>query len=113
MLAAMTATSFDRTAAWLGRRAWRVLHLVGSFYLWGAFVQAFFRRALHAPGYGLPLALAVAAMLLRVVAWYRGRTKSRRATPSLLGAYVVIESRREQVQKRCHDVDDQAGERHE
>jgi DMSO/TMAO reductase YedYZ heme-binding membrane subunit len=79
LLAAMTATSFDRTAAWLGRRAWRVLHVVGSFYLWGAFVQAFFRRALHAPGYWLPLALAVAAMVLRVVAWYRGRAKTRRA----------------------------------
>jgi sulfoxide reductase heme-binding subunit YedZ len=79
-LAAMTATSFDRTAAWLGRRAWRALHLVGSIYLWGAFVQAFFRRALHAPGYWLPVALAVAAIAVRIIAWHRGRTQGRRAT---------------------------------
>lgn len=79
-LVAMTATSFDRTAGWLGRRAWRVLHLVGSIYLWGAFFQAFLKRALHAPGYWLPVALAAAALAVRVVAWYRGRTRTRRAS---------------------------------
>jgi sulfoxide reductase heme-binding subunit YedZ len=73
LLAAMTATSFDRTAAWLGRRAWKVLHLVGAIYLWGAFLLAFAKRAPHAPGYWLPVALAVAALVVRVVAWYRGR----------------------------------------
>jgi sulfoxide reductase heme-binding subunit YedZ len=30
---AMTATSFDRTAALLGTRAWRILHLTGGYYL--------------------------------------------------------------------------------
>src|SRR5215470_4425115 len=32
-IVAMTATSFDRSAAWLGPRAWRALHLVGGYYL--------------------------------------------------------------------------------
>lgn len=30
---AMTATSFDRTAAAIGPRAWRILHLTGGYYL--------------------------------------------------------------------------------
>src|SRR5262249_9380120 len=79
-LVAMTATSFDRTAAWLGRRAWRALHLTGSIYLWGAFVLAFGKRVPHAPGYWLPVAVAAAAMALRVAAWYRGRTHAPHAT---------------------------------
>src|SRR5262249_40921223 len=33
-IAAMTATSFDRTAAWLGPRKWRLLHLIGGWYIW-------------------------------------------------------------------------------
>ncbi|HMG21518.1 MAG TPA: hypothetical protein VK607_09390 [Kofleriaceae bacterium] len=74
---AMAATSFDRTAAWLGGRAWRLLHWVGALYLWGAFVQAFVRRALHAPGYWLPVALAVAALAVRVAAWLVGRAAAR------------------------------------
>jgi hypothetical protein len=36
-LAAMVATSFDRTAAALGRRAWRRLHVTGLYYLWFVF----------------------------------------------------------------------------
>src|ERR1044072_8799276 len=31
-IAAMTATSFDRTATWLGPRKWRLLHLIGGGY---------------------------------------------------------------------------------
>jgi hypothetical protein len=69
LLVAMTVTSFDHTAAWIGRRAWNVLHTVGSIYLWGAFLNAFVVRARHAPGYWLPVALTVVAMVLRVVAW--------------------------------------------
>jgi len=73
LLAAMTITSFDRTAAAIGPRAWKLLHLVGSLYLWGSFFQAFLRRAPHAPAYWLPVAVAVAAIALRVVAWRRSR----------------------------------------
>jgi methionine sulfoxide reductase heme-binding subunit len=76
---AMTATSFNRTAAWLGRRAWKVLHVVGSFYVWGAFVKAFLVRALREPGYWPPVALAVAALAIRTVAWLHERhTRVRR-----------------------------------
>jgi hypothetical protein len=72
-IAAMTATSFDRTAAWLGRRWWRVLHTVGALYIWGAFAQAFVPRALRAPAYWLPAALAIGALVVRIAAWLHGR----------------------------------------
>lgn len=36
-LAAMVATSFDPTAAALGRKNWRRLHLTGLYYLWFVF----------------------------------------------------------------------------
>jgi sulfoxide reductase heme-binding subunit YedZ len=35
---AMAATSFDRTAAAIGPRAWRILHLTGGYYLWFQFM---------------------------------------------------------------------------
>src|ERR1700744_2398707 len=40
----MTATSFDRTAGWLGPRAWRTLHLVGGYYLLLQFTVSFGKR---------------------------------------------------------------------
>jgi sulfoxide reductase heme-binding subunit YedZ len=36
-IAAMTVTSFDRTAAVLGRDRWRRLHVTGAYYLWLVF----------------------------------------------------------------------------
>jgi len=78
VLLEMTVTSFDRPAAWLGRRGWKVLHTVGSIYLWGTFLVAFLGRALRMPGYWLAVAVAIAAMGVRVVAWWRGRGPGRR-----------------------------------
>ena len=43
-IAAMTATSFDRTAAWLGPRRWRLLHLIGGWYIWISFAVAVGKR---------------------------------------------------------------------
>jgi sulfoxide reductase heme-binding subunit YedZ len=75
LLLVMTVTSFDRTAAWLGRRTWSALHTVGALYLWGTFLTAFATRARHTPGYWLPVALAVAAMVLRIAGWAARRAQ--------------------------------------
>lgn len=40
----MTITSFERPAAILGRRNWRILHTVGMYYLWLSFTYAFSAR---------------------------------------------------------------------
>jgi hypothetical protein len=71
-IAAMTATSFDRTAAWLGPRRWRRLHTVGAYYIWFIFSLNFVPLAFTSPLYW-PFALAlVGAFLLRLGArWLR------------------------------------------
>ena len=38
---AMTATSFQSTAALLGHQNWKILHTVGMYYLWLAFIYTF------------------------------------------------------------------------
>ncbi len=38
-IVAMAFTSFNRTAAWVGPRAWKALHVVGSYYLWLSFMK--------------------------------------------------------------------------
>jgi len=74
----MTVTSFDRTAALIGARAWSILHQVGGFYIWVLFTQAYIPRAWNDPGY-IPLAAAlVLVMLLRVYAKIAGRLRRRR-----------------------------------
>ena len=75
-IAAMTVTSFDRTAAWLGPRRWRLLHLVGGWYIWISFAVAIGKRVPLDPFYWPMAALVVAAALARLMAM-TGR--SRRA----------------------------------
>jgi sulfoxide reductase heme-binding subunit YedZ len=71
---AMTATSFDRTAAAIGPRAWRVLHLTGGYYLWFQFMVSFGRRAPDMPLYTLFLIPLLAVMALRLIAMASARS---------------------------------------
>jgi sulfoxide reductase heme-binding subunit YedZ len=69
-LAAMVATSFDTTAAWLGRRRWRMLHRTGLYYLWFVFGFTFGGTAAggdlvsagYAAAYGLALPLRLVGL---------------------------------------------------
>jgi methionine sulfoxide reductase heme-binding subunit len=75
-IAAMTATSFDRTAAWLGPRKWRLLHLVGSWYIWISFAVAIGKRVPLDRFYWPMAALVLAAGLVRLAAmWRRNRRR--------------------------------------
>jgi sulfoxide reductase heme-binding subunit YedZ len=65
----MGATSFDRSAAWLGRRRWALLHTWGSHYLWLSFLVANGKRIPVDVAYVWPTLLLVAAMGLRL--WAR------------------------------------------
>lgn len=65
---AMTATSFDRTAAALGARAWRMLHLVGGYYLLLQFTVSFGKRIPDMPLYALFLIPLLAVFALRMIA---------------------------------------------
>ncbi|MFK4722658.1 sulfoxide reductase heme-binding subunit YedZ [Bradyrhizobium niftali] len=74
---AMSATSFDRTAALIGPRAWRTLHLVGGYYLWFQFMVSFGKRVPAMPLYAaflVPLLAVMALRLITMAAHPRGRT---------------------------------------
>jgi DMSO/TMAO reductase YedYZ heme-binding membrane subunit len=68
-IAAMAAASCERSAAWLGPRAWKLLHVVGGLVIWVAFFKATFVRTAGASAYWLPVAILVAAMALRIASW--------------------------------------------
>ena len=77
-IAAMTATSFDRTAAWLGPRAWRRLHTTGGYYIWFIFFISYAPRAAIASLWYVPFVFVLLSVIaLRAVARLRSR---RRAT---------------------------------
>src|ERR1044071_368067 len=67
-IAAMTATSFDRTAQMIGPRAWKILHTVGAYYIWLIFANSYIGRALALPEYIPAAALVVLALGLRIAA---------------------------------------------
>jgi hypothetical protein len=79
-IAAMAATSFDRSAAWLGPPKWRLLHLVGGWYIWISFAVAIGKRVPLDRFYWPMAALILAAGLVRLAAmWRRNR---RRIAPA-------------------------------
>lgn len=63
---AMAVTSNDASVAALGRRRWRLLHLVGGWYIWIIFAQSYLPRALQDPAYGPGAALVLAVAGLRL-----------------------------------------------
>jgi len=71
VIIALTATSFDRSAAMLGGRAWRRLHLVGGYYLLLQFMVSFGKRIPDMPLYALflvPLAAVFAVRMFSMAA---------------------------------------------
>jgi hypothetical protein len=76
-IAAMVATSFDRTAAWLGPRKWRLLHLLGGWYIWISFAVAIGKRVPVDRFYWPMAALVLAAGVVRLIAmWRRNRRRA-------------------------------------
>jgi methionine sulfoxide reductase heme-binding subunit len=70
-LAAMTATSFDKAVAWLGPRRWRLLHLIGGWYIWISFAVACGKRVPQGPIYWAMMALVLAVGIARLIAMSR------------------------------------------
>jgi hypothetical protein len=65
---AMTATSFSSTASWVGERSWQILHTVGMYYLWLAFIYTFAQKLTESTLVYLPFViLLIAAMILRLI----------------------------------------------
>jgi sulfoxide reductase heme-binding subunit YedZ len=66
LLTAMTLTSFDRTAAWIGPRAWRILHTTGVYYIWLIFFISYLPRSIVSIAYAPLAIITVAALALRL-----------------------------------------------
>jgi hypothetical protein len=79
LIALMTATSFDRTAAWVGRRAWRALHTTGMYYLWLVFATTYLGLAGRSPAMAMIAAAIVGTLALRAVAAVSRRRRRARA----------------------------------
>jgi sulfoxide reductase heme-binding subunit YedZ len=76
---ALAATSFDRTAAAIGPRAWKILHKAGVFYIWAQFSASFLKHHDGTAVYWLFLGLVAAAMALRIGVWLLQRFQPARA----------------------------------
>jgi sulfoxide reductase heme-binding subunit YedZ len=70
-IAAMAATSFDSTAEWLGPRKWRLLHLIGGWYIWISFAVAVGKRVPLDRFYWPMAALVLVAAIVRLIAMFR------------------------------------------
>jgi sulfoxide reductase heme-binding subunit YedZ len=74
VIIAMTATSFDRTAAAIGAAAWRRLHLAGGYYLLFQFMVSFGKRIPDMQLYPLFLIPLLAVFALRMISMASART---------------------------------------
>jgi len=80
-VAAMTATSFDRSAAWLGPRRWKLLHTVGAYVIWAVFAITYVPLAIFkSPAYAPFALLVLGSLVLRLSARWMPRALS--AAPS-------------------------------
>jgi hypothetical protein len=80
-LAAMAATSFDRSAAWLGARRWHLLHKTGMYYCWFIFFISYVPRMLaESPLYFPFVAVLLGGIGLRALA--ARRSAARRTGPA-------------------------------
>lgn len=75
VLAAMAATSFDRSAAWLGPRRWGRLHRAGMHYLWLVFALTMLPAAGRSAWSAGGSLLLLTALALRGVVWARRRQR--------------------------------------
>ena len=73
-IAAMAATSFDGAQRWMGQRKWRLLHLLGGWYIWISFAVAFGKRVPLDSFYWPWTALVLAAAAIRLIAMFSKKT---------------------------------------
>jgi sulfoxide reductase heme-binding subunit YedZ len=85
----MTLTSFDTTAALIGRRAWTVLHTLGAYDIWLTFLVAEGRRALNDSYYWPYIGVLFAVMALRLLAM-----SAKRRAGAMIGSTNNIAARR-------------------
>jgi hypothetical protein len=74
LLIAMTVTSFERPASWLGKRGWKILHTTGMHFFWLGFLFEYsFKLPKSMLIYSPFVILLVLAMVLRLAALRKPR----------------------------------------
>jgi methionine sulfoxide reductase heme-binding subunit len=73
---ALAATSSDVAQAILGMRWWRLLHIVGTHWLWLQFLISFVKHAPEHPEDWIGVLLVLAVMALRIAARLKSRPTS-------------------------------------
>lgn len=76
LIALMTAASFDRSAALIGKAAWKVLHKTGMYYLWIVFMFSYLGR-LRSPAYAVLIGLLLLTLGLRIAVRIKRRYRHR------------------------------------
>lgn len=72
VIALMAATSFDRTAALVGARAWRWIHTGGAWYMCLSFALNFGKRVPINPIYLVPVLMIALALTIRFIGRRKG-----------------------------------------
>ncbi|MGX1805728.1 hypothetical protein ACWIGI_08440 [Nocardia sp. NPDC055321] len=67
IIALLVATSFDRIGTWLGARRWQQVRTIGAWFIWSLFVLINGIRIPRNSWYALPVAILLAAFVVRVV----------------------------------------------
>jgi len=80
LIAAMTLTSFDRTARWLGPQRWALLHRAGLHWLWFIFALNWTASLSVSPAY-LPFAALIWGLAALRLAALRARRRSGQLAP--------------------------------
>ena len=88
LIVLMTITSFDRTAALIGPRAWAWLHTGGLWYIWFSFALNFGKRVPRDTAYLVPVALLLAALVVRLLAARKRGASARDAAGAARSPYV-------------------------
>jgi methionine sulfoxide reductase heme-binding subunit len=81
----MTITSFKSTANLLGSRGWLILHTVGMYYLWLAFIHTFASRLNESLTLYIPFVSILAiALIIRLFALRKARKMSVKSNRSII-----------------------------
>ena len=70
----MLATSFDRTAAWIGPRWWKIIHTLGSYLVFLTFLATYARKAIDSWAFLPHTLLLLAVFGLRLARRFRNRS---------------------------------------
>jgi DMSO/TMAO reductase YedYZ heme-binding membrane subunit len=81
-LVLMAATSWNGAVRRLGPTRWRLLHTVGSWYIWLIFFQSYLGRAVSDPFYVPFAGLLVACAGVRATRWVGARRRAGSAAPA-------------------------------